>query len=1130
MLCLLACLFVVTGSWGQSAQTDPAPVAGVSDLDARMERIQADPDLPQAIKALTIEFYQRARESAALIRQFAEELSAINQLVASAPEQIEALGEELQEPTPVDEIPAYATVDELKTLVSRKQAEMLIARDALKALEAASAELAQSENTLVDVFAERERNLQKIQDKLASVATADEPPVVGRAREADLMARQALEEVKLDLLRVRATNRDLLAELSGLRIDIARNSVGTLEAEIGGLTTALQREREMQASVGRLEAAASLASTTGLSLEVQAVAEQDAALKAELEELIGREAALNESLQSTSNRFRDLEDNLRTLRERVSTYGASQAIGRLLQRRLGQLSQTWDFRQGIRERRKELTRITDRRIDIEDERLNLADFDATVDAIMASMSSELEVSELTMVREQVVGILKAKRDTLTDLNQAYGRYMVRLIAIDALEDRIEETAQETKDFIRKQLTWIPSLPPLSSEDFTHTPETLSWLLSPRNWAEAARDAVLSFVNRPLMFGAFAIVLVVVFGVRARARRRLPEIAEQARRIRTDAFSLTWHAFGYTLAAALALPMLLAFIGTLLEAEPTPKDSVFSLAIGDSLWNVSLTVYVLTLLRWLTAPYGLGSRHFRWHTGVCESLHANLLWLAWIVVPLVFAADVSRQQLQVDHILGVGRPALMLALLAIAVFVLRVFSRSGLFLNYLHDRPDGWPARLWVVWFPVFVGVPVGLCVLSGFGFQVAARVLSDLIFEETVWLLLGLLLINEMLIRWFKVAERSSRIEAALRQREEARAEREHEGEEEGGASGFEIDIPEVDYRSLGEQARTVIRVGVFLGLLVGVGTIWGDLVPTLGLLERVELPFSKQVMLDGIAQQIPVNLADILFSILMLAGALFAAQNLSGVLEFTILRRLKFDAGGNYAIVTLCKYVIVAIGVIAGFSAIGLQWSKLQWLIAAMGVGLGFGLQEIVANFVSGIILLLERPVRVGDIVTVGGADGVVSRIRIRATTILTWERKELIIPNKEFITGQVLNWTLSDSLTRILINVGVAYGSDVNEALALLQKVAQENRLVLEEPEPIVTFEAFGDNALMLYVRCYIASADDRLAVMTALHKAINEEFAEAGIAIAFPQRDIHLDTAKPLEITIRRSPSAAASKRRP
>ena len=203
MLCLLACRFVVTGSWGQSAQTDPAPVAGVSDLDARMERIQADPDLPQAIKALTIEFYQRARESAALIRQFAEELSAINQLVASAPEQIEALGEELQEPTPVDEIPAYATVDELKTLVSRKQAEMLIARDALKALEAASAELAQSENTLVDVFAERERNLQKIQDKLASVATADEPPVVGRAREADLMARQALEEVKLDLLRVR---------------------------------------------------------------------------------------------------------------------------------------------------------------------------------------------------------------------------------------------------------------------------------------------------------------------------------------------------------------------------------------------------------------------------------------------------------------------------------------------------------------------------------------------------------------------------------------------------------------------------------------------------------------------------------------------------------------------------------------------------------------------------------------------------------------------------------------------------------------------------------------------------------------------------------------------------------------
>jgi potassium efflux system protein len=388
-------------------------------------------------------------------------------------------------------------------------------------------------------------------------------------------------------------------------------------------------------------------------------------------------------------------------------------------------------------------------------------------------------------------------------------------------------------------------------------------------------------------------------------------------------------------------------------------------------------------------------------------------------------------------------------------------------------------------------------------------------------LLIGLRLINDVLIRWFNVAERRSRLEAALRQREEARSEREQPEEE--GISGFEIEVPEIDYRELGEQARTVIRVGVFLGLILSVGTIWGDLVPTFGLLERVELPFSKLQLVDGIEQQLPVNLADLIIALLILAGTLFAAHNLSGLLEFTILRRLHLDTGGNYAIVTLCQYVIVAIGVVAAFSTIGFQWSKIQWLVAALGVGLGFGLQEIVANFVSGIILLLERPVRIGDIVTVGTADGFISRIRIRATTILTWEKKELIIPNKEFITGQVINWTLTDSLNRILLNVGIAYGSDVRKALELMKEAATENEHVVADPEPMVTFEAFGNDALMLYLRCYIASLDYRLVTVTALHQAIYDKFIQAGIVIAFPQRDVHLDTSKPLEVKVHRSPAA-------
>ena len=264
-----------------------------------------------------------------------------------------------------------------------------------------------------------------------------------------------------------------------------------------------------------------------------------------------------------------------------------------------------------------------------------------------------------------------------------------------------------------------------------------------------------------------------------------------------------------------------------------------------------------------------------------------------------------------------------------------------------------------------------------------------------------------------------------------------------------------------------------------------------------------------------PVTLGDLGVALLVLAGALFAAKNLTGLLEIAILQRLPLDAGGRYAIVTLAQYAIVAGGIIAAFNNIGAEWSSIQWLVAALSVGLGFGLQEIVANFISGIILLLERPIRVGDIVTVGDTSGTVARITIRATTIVNYDKQELLVPNKEFITGRVLNWTLSDQLNRVFINVGVAYGSDVDKALAVLAEVAGEHPQVLAEPAPIVTFERFGDSALELSLRCYLATLEFRLATMTELHAAINRKFNDAGIVIAFPQRDIHIDMVKPIEV---------------
>ena len=158
-------------------------------------------------------------------------------------------------------------------------------------------------------------------------------------------------------------------------------------------------------------------------------------------------------------------------------------------------------------------------------------------------------------------------------------------------------------------------------------------------------------------------------------------------------------------------------------------------------------------------------------------------------------------------------------------------------------------------------------------------------------------------------------------------------------------------------------------------------------------------------------------------------------------------DAGARYAYTTISRYTITTVGVIVTLGLLGVRWSSLQWLIAALSVGLGFGLQEIVANFVSGLIVLFERPFRIGDLVTIGDTSGRVNRIRIRATTILDWDRRELIVPNKEFITGKLINWSLTDQTTRIGVSVGVAYGTDTALVKEILNKIAREHPLVLKE-----------------------------------------------------------------------------------
>jgi potassium efflux system protein len=235
--------------------------------------------------------------------------------------------------------------------------------------------------------------------------------------------------------------------------------------------------------------------------------------------------------------------------------------------------------------------------------------------------------------------------------------------------------------------------------------------------------------------------------------------------------------------------------------------------------------------------------------------------------------------------------------------------------------------------------------------------------------------------------------------------------------------------------------------------------------------------------------------------------RNLPALMEITVLNRLPLDRGGRHAVSIIMHYSVVLTGVFVALRTLNINWASVQWLAAGITVGLGFGLQEIFANFVSGMILLFERPIRVGDIITLDDVTGTVTNIRIRATTVTNWDRKELIVPNKDLVTGRLLNWTLSDTTNRIVINVGVAYQSDANRARQIMQQTVVSHPNVLTDPPPAVTFESFGDSTLNFVIRAYLASLDVRLETIHGLHVSLHQRLQKEGIEIAFPQRDINI-----------------------
>lgn len=1133
------CLFILLisglsiGFAKQALATESEPLS-LAFLQQKKSTISADASLDESLKATALSHYDMAIVNKRAAQELLAELASIETQLVDAPRRITeiqgALVSSFKPPAGVAHSSAENDVITIETALITAEAEHRQQLAQQKQHAQALGELLTAKGKGHDSINDLKKRLDSAKQSLAETSNVDNN-VLSEARHINLTIKKALYETQLQHHLFVLEKQDVLEQLHTLERDLASRKLSQLQTYIDLLKTKLQQLRESKAAEVSEQAEILQQSVMDLPIAVRSIADDNLTFGNELQDVTLKQAQTTERLNSSSQALDELIQQVEEARKRVELVGNSEAIGRMLRNRAAALPSIHSYQAGAKKRRNEIDRVTDRLIDINERRRALLNIEQRIEKTLAEVE-EQKISqppsafaaskddESTRLPPLVRSLLTIQFNNLTKLSETYNRYISDLTSLDTARRQLVLEAQQFSSFINERLLWIKSIPAISTQDGTHFIDSIAWLASTNNWQPLTNNLSVVIHTKPWLALIALVLLIGGFFLQKLCKERLREIAKQTIKIRLDSISLSFKALIYTSLLAAVWPLLLYFIAWQLSVLPA---TTFSLALAGGLQAASTMLLIISFIRYSCLEYGLAGRHFRWPVPIYQGLLSHTKWLKIIMPVLVLIMTVAMQPPESFLTQGLARPAFMALMVTFIIFIYNLLGPSSSLQCFLKQKAVNESLKqVAFFWFPLALFLPLAMMVAAAAGYQHTALVVMQHVRTMIVFFF-ALMIVHALLLRALYIAEKQFRYREAVKKRKEIYALKQKEGSVEKKPSAentLDVEVQDVDYSELSEQAKKLIRTGLVLAGLIALWFVWTDLLPIFNVLNAVSLPFSTTQLVDGIEKLTPLTLQDVALAILFLLVTITAATNVPGLLEIILLQRLNIDAGSRYAIKTLSQYFIVTTGVILVFNAIGAEWSSIQWLVAALSVGLGFGLQEIVANFISGIIILFERPIRVGDTVTIGDVSGKVSRIRIRATTITNWDRQELLVPNKEFITSRLLNWTLSDQINRFIVPVGIAYGSDVEKALQLMFETASDNENVLEDPAPIVSFEGFGDNALLLNLRIYLGSLDHRIETITQIHKVINEKFKLAGISIPFPQRDIYLGTKHPLEIKLQKA----------
>jgi potassium efflux system protein len=1126
-LCIIALAlflpFTASAVYGQKTRVEiPFQFSSVPDKERVREQIretESNKELDEALKNRVLNVYRQSLTALELAAAYEARESMYSQTAKAAAGEEEKINRLLRrldsrpEPTLGEDL-SQVSMPELERRNTILQAEIASLREEQLGLEELLQEQRARPSQIKDELTSARKALSEIDSEMKTLRLSRENTLFIEARQVFLAASRHARTREIAMFSRELSSYGPRIQLLAAQRELATRNLAVAQVRAKPFEEAI-KER-LQSEVEKSRAAAALAESvmSEKPLAVRKMAEENVKLQRELARVV-ESTGIGTSLRDRyQTQVKAIDQEYRDARQKVQVAGLSKSLGHIL---LSQLRMLPDLSRVQRENKKLESTIGDVWLDqlrIEESQRPLSDPEAELRRIMSDeVDRGLTPGQRDDIQTELRSLLKEKKGLLGKLTDAYTSYVGILGDLEIAQKRLMETVRQYKVFLEGRVLWIPNAQPLGKVSFYDAAPFLRQLVSPSLWLEVLKTVTTGATRNPFQYLLVFVATVVLLWKRRRLRRLLGSLGEKVANPGEDRFIFTVEALFVTFLCAVPGPLILGFIGGRLQDAVDASD--FVRAAGEAFSLTSWPFLGLALLCLICARGGVGEAHFRWREQALRLLRRELSWFLFFFPPALFFVSFSWFVGDLYRATP-GRVIFMGLMFAVALIVHRVLKpKGGIPERYLADHPRGWLSRLRYIWYSLAVLTPLFFAGLAAAGYYYTATTLCGHLLLS-FWLVIAAIVVHDLIERGLLVAGR--RLEAQTPQSAPSAS-------PSGDRSGSTLEVPSEHVvpekrtppslapsaYTISIEVRKLLHTCIGVGLIIGLLMIWTKVLPALSVLDQVSL-WQHTVTIGGKEIQQPITLSNLALGLVITAITLTFARNLPGALEIALLRHLPISAGSRYAITSLGRYAIVLLGIIVIFQALGGKWSQIQWLVAALGVGLGFGLQEIFGNFVSGLIILFERPIRVGDTVTIGDVSGTVSRIHIRATTITDWDNKELIIPNKAFITGQLVNWTLTDPVTRITIRVGIAYGSDTALAQKVILETVKQNPLVMEKPQPGVFFTGFGESSLDFTVYVFASQVSDRLRLVHELHTAIEGSLKRHGISIPFPQRDIHIHPGEP------------------